>query len=171
MKLIIFGITLFFSCLNISYSQLNIDSFSCTSGVFHTFYLNGKEIKKSEAINKLRSQPESSIYLNKYKTQSNYGGVLLTIGGICIGTIFTELIKSKSNDNYSSQIPPNSGLFILSLGVSSTIASVYLLNAQNKNLKKSIEIYNKTNQELGNKQSVTMNYGLLGNGIGVQLNF
>lgn len=140
------------------------------------YMLNDKKLTNDELKTLLRSDPESGAMLKKAGINYTVGYILLTTGSLCALTgaviSFAESAKQASDvsNGKISSSSGSAGLAPILVGAGLVIAAVPFVVTGNKQLKKSINLYN-AKRTSGYNTKVKLDFNLSTSGVGIACRF
>ncbi|MGV0921058.1 hypothetical protein ACTS94_11925 [Empedobacter falsenii] len=136
------------------------------------FIKNGETYKLNQ-YKQVFENPNSINYIKKARSNKTFGTILSTIGGFGIGfgtgMFIANLGKGNSQNIYEETTRKGnreSGLIYLGMGLGITATSIPLWIGYNKNIKKAVDLENKTTT-----YSSSLNFSLNENGYGLAFKF
>jgi hypothetical protein len=163
---------LFLSILSFSlFAQITEPIIVVKDGFKKTYLQNGIYLNHDQLFGVLKSKPESESECIMSEKQGIVFGVLALPAGIFVSVdrIFNWVwlpVGNEGKSDRSRQIETTIGLSVLGLA----LIGVPFIISSNSYLKKSISNYNNSGRT-GKIENININFGIMGNGVGVQVRF
>ena len=142
-----------------------------TSGIYYN--LEDERYNKHQISDYLETQPESKLYIQKYRKQKSDGTWISLAGLGVLGAAVTTAIITKPEGN--NQLNPKYALLTgggATVGLLMIPFGLLMQMGSSSHFEKAIDIYNESqNENIGSAIKPSLNLVLGNNGIGLLLRF